>query len=547
MDLPKPDSKKYSELVDDVRTGIIRIPKFQREFVWGMEKTAQLLDSILKGYPIGTFILWETTERLNDISKDFNKICNVNLHDVPEGNKIQYVLDGQQRIISLFVAYLGTQITREGKKKPHDYKNIVVNLDEDIGGEDGQIVTCKPTGDNHIPLYDITREGYKHAEIIKQYKKEEHVEKIHDYQRIIDSYAFSVVILKKDDIDSAIEVFTRINTSGQALTLFEIMSAKTYDEERQFDMQEKKEEDLDKELEGIGYGEISGIVILHTLSMVLSNPRECKRSVILNLDKQKIIDKWDDVVLALKTSIEYFKQEYRIPVSKLLPYDSLLVPFSYFFFQNKNNSPDVKQKGYLKEFFWRMSLTGRYSGPTESSLAQDIKRIDKILQGQQPSYDDIMKIDLTPEALINRGFRTGSSYCKAILCLLAYRRPKDFRHNGEVILDNSYLKVSSSRNYHHFFPKKCFGKKGFDNSNSVVNITLISDTENKRIIRDRKPSDYIGKFEKENSDINKALDTHFISIKGFGIEENDYDTFLKARAELMCDQLRKNLDPNSSC
>ena len=68
---PKPDSKKYADLISDIEKGIIKIPKFQREFVWGIDKTAKLLDSILKGYPIGTFILWKTDERINDINISF--------------------------------------------------------------------------------------------------------------------------------------------------------------------------------------------------------------------------------------------------------------------------------------------------------------------------------------------------------------------------------------------------------------------------------------------------------------------------------------------
>ena len=63
---PKPDSKKYTDLISEIQKGQIKIPKFQRDFVWSIDKTAKLLDSILKGYPIGTFILWET----NYISSD---------------------------------------------------------------------------------------------------------------------------------------------------------------------------------------------------------------------------------------------------------------------------------------------------------------------------------------------------------------------------------------------------------------------------------------------------------------------------------------------
>ncbi len=72
---PKPDSKKYTDLITEIQKGIIKVPKFQRDFVWSIEKTAKLLDSILKGYPIGTFILRQTNERINDI-KNIGNFAN---------------------------------------------------------------------------------------------------------------------------------------------------------------------------------------------------------------------------------------------------------------------------------------------------------------------------------------------------------------------------------------------------------------------------------------------------------------------------------------
>jgi uncharacterized protein with ParB-like and HNH nuclease domain len=50
--------KKYSSLLEEVETGQIKIPQFQRQFVWDISSSAKLIDSILKGYPIGTFIFW---------------------------------------------------------------------------------------------------------------------------------------------------------------------------------------------------------------------------------------------------------------------------------------------------------------------------------------------------------------------------------------------------------------------------------------------------------------------------------------------------------
>lgn len=525
---PKPGSKEYSDLIHEIQQGIIKIPKFQRDFVWSIDKTAGLLDSILKGYPIGTFILWETSERINDIKN----IGNLDLPATPADTKVQYVLDGQQRITSLFAAHRGAQIQKTGKST--DYKNIVVNL----GNDYDQIITAEPSGEKYIPLHEVlsldpigtirlSNSGkFTGAELVK----------IGKYSDAFKTYKFSTVVLRKNDIDSAIEVFTRINTGGQTLTLFEIMSAKTYDEKQKFDMQAKWEE-LVEELKDVKYEGISSTVVLALLSILISKTRECRRKTILALDKQDIIDKWDDAVSALKESIDYFRTAYRIPVSQLLPYDSLLVPFSYFFYRAERK-PRGEETKRLEEFFWRVSLSSRYSSATESKLAQDIKRIDTILKKGRPDYGDI-KVDLdSPQSLIDTGFSAGNSYCKAILCLLARKRPKDFQDGDDVILDNSWLKVANSRNYHHFFPKAYLRNRKIPNDNSLVNITFVSDNLNKRKIRSKPPSNYIGGFEKENPEIGKALRSHFIDKEGFGIEDDDYETFLQARAARMFGELK---------
>ncbi len=533
---PKPDSKKYSDLICEIQNGIIKIPKFQRDFVWSIDKTANLLDSILKGYPIGTFILWQTDERLNDIKN----IGNLKIPDTPDGTKVQYVLDGQQRITSLFAAYLGAKIQKIGEKKLTDYSNIVVNLGKDVREDNGQLITAEPSGDKFLSLYYVLNFNFSKGQELSDRFSNDELGIIDAYSTAFKTYEFSTVVLRKEDIDSAIEVFTRINTGGQTLTLFEIMSAKTYDEEQQFDMQAKWDSFI-KKLKDVKYEGVSSTVILSVLSLVLSRTKECKRKTILGLDKQAIIENWGAGISALKDSIDYFRTTYRIPVSQLLPYDSLIVPFSYFFYF-KNEKPQGEQRKYLEEFFWRMSLSFRYSSSTESRLAQDIKRIDLILHNKRPDYSDI-KVDLdSPQTLIDTNFSAGNSYCKAFLCLLAYQEPKDFQDNGNVILDNSWLKVASSKNYHHFFPKAYLKNKTTLNSNSLVNITFVSDHINKRKIGSKSPSNYIGDFQDENADINRALNSHFIDLNGFGIESDDYDTFLQSRAKRVYSELESRIN-----
>jgi len=304
---PKPDSKKYTDLILEIKKGEIKIPKFQRNFVWSIGKTAKLLDSILKGYPIGTFILWNTNERLNDIKN----IGDLELPPSLEGNKVQYILDGQQRIASLYAAFLGAKIQKEGEKKITDYKNIFVDLEKNIDNDDDIVTSEKPNG-LFISLHKILN-SLKYDDEIEDEFDRNYRKKIRKYAQMFSTYDFSTIVLRKEDMDSAIEVFTRINTEGQTLTLFEIMSAKTYDEEQDFDMTDKFQKLMD-ELSECKYNSISSSVILSTLSLVLSKKKECKRKTILQLEKQKIIDTWENVISALKSSIDYFRSVYRIPV-----------------------------------------------------------------------------------------------------------------------------------------------------------------------------------------------------------------------------------------
>ena len=308
-------------------------------------------------------------------------------------------------------------------------------------------------------------------------------------------------------------------------------------------MREKWDEFL-KELKNAEFDEISSTVILSLLSLILSPTKECKRSVILSLDKDDIIDTWDEAIDCLKSAIDYFRSTYRIPVSRLLPYDSLLVPFAYFFHQ-KGDNPSPQQAKYLQELFWRISLSARYSSATESKLAQDIKRIQVILDGRRPTYEDIRTNLDDPQALIDTSFTASNAYTKAVLCLLAYHQPKNLQDNGLVILDNSWLKQANSKNYHHFFPRAYLRNEKTDNANSLMNIVLVSDQLNKRSIGSKAPSKYIGEFRRTNADMATTLKSHLIESEGFGIEEDDYEAFLVSRARWVFAELESRLTPDA--
>ena len=530
MNLPEPSSKQFSSLMEDISSGRLKIPQFQREFIWEIKKCASLLDSIVKGYPVGTFIFWKTKERLRTVKN----IGNLNLPEPPRGDFVNFILDGQQRITSLFTALKGEKVVR-GDGKEEDFSEFYIDLE---AKEDEKIVTTEIDDKEKSQLIKLRELLYGGLTSLAGYPQKYHP-KLEEYKKRIESYNYSVIQVNEVPIDVATEIFTRINVGGKPLSLFEIMVAKTYDHEKNFDLSEKFDL-LIESLKNVNYETMSDATVLQIISLVLT--KECKRKVILTLSKEKFIETWEGVIDAIERAVEYFRGYYRIPVSQLLPYNALIVPFAYFFYYHKDKPTGDKQK-YLQDFFWRVALSGRYSSSVESKLAQDIKRIDKILKDELPQYD--WPIDISPEFVKNNGwFSAGRSYVKAILCIYAYHQPKSFVDDSLVNISNYWLKQANSKNYHHFFPRAYLGKLGKEEKkiNHVLNITIVDDFLNKREIRDRAPSIYMERFKETNPFLSETMKTHLIlNLDDFGVWSDNYDVFFDKRAEVIAKEIEKRI------
>lgn len=523
---------KYSDLISEIETGQVKIPQFQRKFVWSVKASAKLLDSVIKGYPIGTFIYWRTNERLRAV----RDLGNITLPEPKEGELINYVLDGQQRLTSLFASLKGVQITDE-EDKISDYSKMYVDL---TAVDDGEIIITDISDNEDNTYIKVTDLMEGSLQMLASFPVEYH-STLERYKKIIQSYTFSVINLKDAPINVATEVFTRLNVGGKALTLFEIMVAKTYDSARQFDLSEKYDE-LIEDLTTSHYETIPSATVLQVVAMLLK--KDCTRKQILKLEKQKFIDIWDDAIDCIKSSVDFFRS-YGIAVSRILPYNALIVPFSYFFYIHKKNPTGIMKKR-LEDYFWRASLGFRYSSGVESKLAQDIEKIEKIIKNELPTYEWAVTID--EEYIEKNGwFSTGKAFIKAILCLYAKQNPKSFDNNLDVIMDNSWLKIASSKNYHHFFPKSWLAKnyKGWDYFfvNHIANITIVDDFLNKRTIKTQPPGMYMKEFKKHNDELKNTMNSHLINIDKDGIWENDYDKFFNTRLKRISKALNQFIIP----
>ncbi len=119
---PKPEILRIEELVNNVKVGDIKLPKFQRPFVWKKSDILALWDSVYNGYPIGSILLWLTKERL----ASERRIGDLEINQRPDEYPINYLLDGQQRLSSLCGG-----LYWDGKDKKSIW-NIAFDLEKEV-------------------------------------------------------------------------------------------------------------------------------------------------------------------------------------------------------------------------------------------------------------------------------------------------------------------------------------------------------------------------------------------------------------------------------
>src|SRR3989344_2126966 len=143
--------KKIPTLLHYLSEGRVRVPRFQREFVWDTSRIIRLLDSIYKEYPIGSFFFWEAPAKYNLFYRDMPELGIV--PSKPKSTEIlNFILDGQQRTCSLYAAVHGRVVVEfdlPSGKKTIDCSRTCLDLD---------YVKKLPDAGNNIRVFEIQDE-----------------------------------------------------------------------------------------------------------------------------------------------------------------------------------------------------------------------------------------------------------------------------------------------------------------------------------------------------------------------------------------------------
>lgn len=535
MQLPKIGvrDEKLPTLLSDMQTGQLQVPRFQRDFVWPLTKTRALLDSMYKEFPVGTFFLWRAPVGSPPLSRPLEEL---KIPEASAGAQITYILDGQQRLTSLFVAIYGFKL---GSR---DYGRICLDLeiatkydgnkddgfDEDIfvsqePDNKRYVAVCKLVGPDNPIIYEGLKPDWKSA-----FLKASNMFKV---------YPFSVVWIQEQRLGDAIEIFQRINQAGKRLSRYDLVCANVWT--HTFDFRQRVTE-LNKVFEQQGFGALDETIYTQTFALIVKD--QCATEAELTLTTEEILKVWDKVIKSLQVAVDFAFNNLGVKRAEFLPYRGILVVLAYCFYHRKSSAITASERNILWNWFWRVTLSERYSSTSPSRMAEDAKKL-RNNKKQEAIFNYPSKV--TEESVARTKMTsTTSAMRNAVLCMLALREPRNLKDNSPVNLTDNFFANVKQPERHHIFPIGYLKSKRIkaDQVHHLPNFCFIPSDLNQEI-SGRAPAEYLAQYKSENSHFAVAASSHLIPVEtGQAVWTNEFDAFLSQRSKLIADTLNGLID-----
>ena len=393
MKTPKHSLRKIVTFLNNPEEdGGFWLPNIQRPFVWSEEQICRLFDSILREYPISTLLVWKTksTIRRRKFIDNFKPEHVHRLSDfhVPEdARKKCLVLDGQQRLQSLFIGLMGSYEGRElyldilsGEvAAPDDVKYKFAFLEKDKGAfpwlKFKDIVFSRQ--DMLTLAQDImTKAGRPLTDQEKQ-KVSKHVSLVFKAFHSDDGVGYQELdSIENEDLyteDDVVEIFIRANSGGTKLgksdLLFSLLTST-------WDNADNEMESLLAELNTHGFAFTRDFILKTCLTLLDQGARYEVQKFRNAGVREEIETKWDDIAKAVKDVLDFVRGKTFIRCDKALPSYLVLIPLVYVRHHFHNAWKNAKD---VDSYLLRSSLAGAFGG-TPDQLIDDLVEKLKVLK-----------------------------------------------------------------------------------------------------------------------------------------------------------------------
>lgn len=476
---------------------------------------AFLLDSIYKSFPIGIVILWQTDARLS-VEKRLGSF------DLPEPKKdypVNYVLDGQQRLTSLFSVF-----QTDLKPVNDEWIDIYFDMAAEENVQESLFVALSEQEvdqTRHFPVRTLfTTVEYRRA---CEGLTEEQVKKVDILQERFKEYDVQTQTFQSDDRTKVAIVFERINRAGTRLDTFELLAAWSWSDD--FDLVESFRE-LQQDIAEHGYGDLCDEQELQLRICAGVITGQTAPSNVVSLQGSQIRAQFAEIRNGIIGAIDFLKRDLKVSHFRLLPFPGLIVPLSCFFATTKGDGQNYtdKQKQKICSWFWRTIFNRRYSSDVNERQAHDIRELLALRENEdhafrQPPRDIRVDFEKGPFAA------TGVS-SKSLILMLIQSLPHSFLSGAQIDL-NKVLKKGSKHEFHHIFPQKFLADRGLEKRdiNVLANICFLTRSDN-NAIKAKDPAIYVDELSLDRRD--QYLAEAFCDVPAM---KGSYADFLKLRTE----------------
>lgn len=542
---------KIRSLVDKVVNGELRLPEMQRRYVWRAVKVRDLLDSLYRGYPSGTILVWETDQDIHQrglqIKAKKSSVYSSSL----------LLLDGQQRLTSLTAILSGSPIHVRNKPKPIE---ILFNLDhpeslyEEMTGsdldEEDENEDLEDENDNDEDSDNFMEELRKRTFVVASkrlkslpnwvsvseifHKTERQLLKPLDIQsdelydkyaerikavKAIEDYNYTMEILdRKMSYEEVTEIFVRVNSLGAKLRGSDLALAQITSRWRGFMLEQ---ENFAKEFEdNQDYLTETGIM---TKALIVFATNQCRFKTVSKISVEELEVAWSKTKIGLRYAINLIQQNVKIKNLNLLSSPFLIIPIAYYAVIKKEKLTESEVRRLL-QWFYVAHMKGHYSmGSSETFLDSDISALsqDKDLKKlHQYLKNHIYNYQVGEDEISGKNRR--SPFFSLLFFIMKQNQIKDW--NTGIVISEKMVGKAHALQFHHIFPKARLRESGFERKaiNDIANLAFISGRTNRKI-SDSDPSKYL-----------KGIESKY--LKGQRIPTNpnlwsikNYDEFLANR------------------